>query len=471
MNIDGDEKEPLPTWHRRRSVTFSSPDRNSPPPNGPEDDDLQLVHTDKDQEFVAPWNNYDSQFYEDEFARGQSPLKFFATQDDNMSGTSSEVHDPPPTSSELNEIIDLTSGSELDRTDSSPSRGRSRPRGSSSPSSSSESVDDRDRERFKALSRMMPMVMIKQLQKQNGRRKNAAAARASASVERDIGGHNEGRPLRPGETRKRIRTVSSRSVEIRGDSESSDVDMLGASPQPEENAEMSRLTALSDTDSDDVGLSSSEESVIEPIGHQPRPKYHPSTTNRDDGGDGDSSSSEDERSSGEDASAGNPPRPRPRRSRFRYDGEAEVDNRIDRMLMRTNFEDPAAKRKNRRRKGKRSAGGGGGVRHRERGSGHRHEGRVGGGGHGGGGDRIGGGHKNTGTGGGNRLRITTSGAKRYGSGRQTTLPFKPVVAGEVDDEVEIIGAHTHNRPESFTHSLHVYPRCTASASQRVAVHR
>ena len=91
----GDEEEPAPTWRRRRSVTFISPARSEAgsQPQAPK----------------SPGNAFDGMddwddnfpLYEDEFARGQSPLKLLPTQHDAMSVDSFEPHDPPPTSEDM----------------------------------------------------------------------------------------------------------------------------------------------------------------------------------------------------------------------------------------------------------------------------------------------------------------------------------------------------------------------------------
>ncbi|KAI0715629.1 Mus7/MMS22 family-domain-containing protein [Cerioporus squamosus] len=422
---DEDESfEPAPTWRRRRSVTFSSPARKSASPTrspaSPEDDSM------------APWDNH-FHMYDDEFARAQSPYRPTQMEDgdDAMPGESSQVPNPPSTPppstpSEPNEIIDITSDSDGDAGGDGTSR--SRPSSRSGSASGSNSMDETDRKKMYALKRMMPKVMWKQLDKRVEAKKRAAAARASASVERDgdeESGDGGDRPLRPGESRKVIRrTLSSRSIEIRGDSESSDMDIPPSPVMDADNAPILDLTAQES--SDETGLSSSEESVIEPIRHQPRPKYRPYQT----GGapsEGDPPSSEE--SDHDDAGRGLSPARAPRMRRVMRDGEAEVDNSVDRMLARTVYDKPRVKRR-RRRNGVRRVGGGGhgtggGHRHAENGAsgGHRS------GGHGGGSNGV----RSAG------LRFTTSGAKRYGAGRQTLLPFQPLPTPDAGDgDIELI---------------------------------
>ncbi|OSX59709.1 hypothetical protein POSPLADRAFT_1048198 [Postia placenta MAD-698-R-SB12] len=91
----------------------------------------------------------------------------------------------------------------------------------SSAESSVELMSAKDRRRLKALQKMMPRVLIER------HLHNASAPRHGNAT----GGHDydsdEGGPLRPGQSRIRIRSPTSRmAIEVRGDSESSDSEVL-----------------------------------------------------------------------------------------------------------------------------------------------------------------------------------------------------------------------------------------------------
>ncbi|TFK89693.1 hypothetical protein K466DRAFT_15695 [Polyporus arcularius HHB13444] len=438
---DGDKDEdeslgPAPTWRRRRSVTFSSPARQSAsPPGSPAVPD--------EDEPMAPWDNH-FHMYADEFARAQSPyhLTQLGDVDELMSGVSSQVEGPPSTP---HEVIDITSDSDGDEGVGSPSV--SRPSSRSGSESSSDLMDKKDRKRMRAAERVMPKIMLMQLEKQ-AEAKRRAAARASASVERDeedVSGDGGDRPLRPGESRKRIRrTVSNRSIEIRGDSESSDIEIPPSPVTDVDNAPVLDLPVQES--SDDTGLSSSEESVIEPIGHQPGPKYRPYLAAGGGGAPSEGDPSSSDESDHNEVGRGLSPVRAPRKRQVLRLGEAEVDNSVDRMLSRTAYDKPRVKRR-RRRHGVRRGDGDGRARARGHGAGggHRHAGhgagasgiqRGGGDGARGDGSRSGG------------LHFTTSGAKRYGAGRQTLLPFQPLATPDAGhSDVELIdpppGAHHH----------------------------
>ena len=427
-------EEPLPTWRRRRSVTISSPVRSSASPaanSGSARDPSPAVNQggvpgEDDDPFGAQWNNYT--LYNDEFARAQSPYVPVPTQDDP--GASSEAQEPPQTPSEPNDVIDLTSGSERSRS----------PSPSDSGSEESFVVEDRkDRENKKALGHMMPTVLQRKLEEQEAKKAREKERKAREMVAARKAGANENQPLRPGESRKRMRAVSNRDIQIVGDSES-DVDMGEPGPEPEPKSSPNDLGAnaldfTAPASSDDIGLlsSDSEVSVIEPIGHQPRPKYRPRRADSvgGDSDDGSSGSGSADESDGPSTSA---PR-RPRRNHFRYDGEAEVDNRIDRMLSRTNYSDADVKPKKKKKQKRKNAMANG---DREEGESLEHARaghRNGGGGGGGGGTRG----DRTSKSSAGPLRITTSGARRLGSGKQTLLPFKPVTNQDSDGNVEMDG--------------------------------
>ncbi|KAI0373643.1 hypothetical protein BV20DRAFT_1111197 [Pilatotrama ljubarskyi] len=403
-----EEREPGPSspWRRHRSVTFTSPNRSPPRPD------------DGDKAF-AQWNDNNNEFAtfnDDDRARADSPLAFPLTPattgtDDGASSEGPVAH-PPTSSTPAREVIELTDDDEDGIDLPLPRRSRARsvsnpifpPLDSSSSSCSnsgsdsdsdagSDSVDEKTRRQMKALSRMMPAVLIKRLQQKptassRGRERSRSQGHGSDGENDDDGvdGEQE-RPLRPGESRRRVRsrTLSSRSIEIRGDSESSDVDVpmeldLNDPPPPGEDAYM----RLSDRDG--------EEDEIRPIAHQPRARlrFARAPSSRSVISVSDDSPLGTDESSGEAEAAG-----AGARRRARYDGEARERDLIDRMLSRTSVSSrKRAKRKRRGGGNGRSGGGGGGGSH----------GRSGG--------QSGG------------LRITTGGAKRYGAGQQTLLPFK-----------------------------------------------
>ncbi|CDO69890.1 hypothetical protein BN946_scf184884.g49 [Trametes cinnabarina] len=257
----------------------------------------------------------------------------------------------PPISSTAPEVVDLSSHSAEEHNLDLPLRGRHRGRsishtildldsGSDSESgfgveSSSSSLDEKDRKRMKVLHRMMPAVLIKRLEQKDGNDSRSRRSRERSHGRADVSNDDEReRPLRPGESRRRIRsrTLSSRSIEIRGDPESSDINMdVDADDVP------SHLPIGSDDFShNEIVLSSDAEDEIRPIAHQPRPRARPPPYS----GVADSSLSEDSAvsivsDSGESIDDSVMPPRAPRAAR--YDGEAREGDLIDRMLSRTNI--------------------------------------------------------------------------------------------------------------------------------------
>ena len=312
---------------------------------------------------------------------------------------------PPPTSSEVNDQSSDHLEDDHDDVLSTGSQG------------SSQSTDDLAVKDMHALYRMMPMVMVKKLEAQQKAAAAAAAARASAAAARDSEEHDG--PLRPGETRKRMRkSISTHSIPIVGDSEESDVDIAGsreASPvRP--GPEFPILVVYS---SDEEG---SIHSAIEPIAHQPRPKFRhrsnsaTSTSKSQD----DAISLSDERDDSEDSDGDGFVRTR---RDTRYDGEAKEDNVVDRMLSRTDASVRHRKSKRRRKRGQTGRGGSGGGmsgshgRRKETQGGSRKRNRQDG------------------------LHIKTAGVKRYGSGRQTLLPFERLDSPEAAEMEQDFGMH------------------------------
>lgn len=216
-----------------------------------------------------------------------------------------------------------------------------------------------DARQYDALSRMMPKVAIlKMIQgRQRPRLQRTAAPRISSDDERSDGG----RPLRPGQSRVLRRTASERAeIEIRGDSESSDVEMVDAAPESSSSS------------------SSSESDLERVVVRRPKSKKRVAgQSSQPISVEGDTDSTADEGIGQwipEEPSrhTGNPSR-----------GDVRERDIIDYMLTRT--------RPSRSKKSKRSIS------------------RRG---------RSGGGPKRSQT-----LHVVTSGARRSGSGRQTTLAF------------------------------------------------
>ncbi|PIL22731.1 hypothetical protein GSI_15424 [Ganoderma sinense ZZ0214-1] len=329
---DDDDDMPLvppPTWRRRRSKTFSfsSPQSSpkssprsqkfiSPPPHQPPADDDFFAEQARDLDLFDDYDNV--------FARAQSPLAL-ATASGTEPDEPTSQHPPPPTSDEPMDVIDISSSEDGD----DPAVN------SSSSSESGSEADEVNRKRLRILGRMMPAVMV---QKMTATEKAKKAARAER--ERDGGAgdveHGHDQPLMPGQSRRRI--GSRRSVEIRGDSESSDdddVDMRSRSPSPAPG----RRFSYDGADNNDAGdrdrnqvMSDAEGEVIEPIGHQPRPKFRPGHISVSD--DDLSSDSEDE---DVDMAVGRwvsgaPVKPK---QRVRDDGVVKERDMIDRMLSRT----------------------------------------------------------------------------------------------------------------------------------------
>ncbi|KAL1950542.1 hypothetical protein VTO73DRAFT_5666 [Trametes versicolor] len=345
------EAGPSTTWNRHRSVTFTSPVRSPP------------------HDAFSGWDE-DLPTFDDGPARPDSPVPLPPTPAEGTDdGTSSEGHLPPPVSSTPPDVIEVTSDDDEELNLTLRRRPRALPIGlesgqseSESPSGSGsgsgsgsdeESMAEEDRRRMKALERMMPKALINRLMQ---KQKDAAVRRAHRSASRSENQsqdeqEEEERPLRPGQSRRRIRshTLSSRSIEIRGDSESSDVDMADAdagapslergTPEPLHLRENARM---SDAEADE----------IRPIGHQPRPRARSSGAPRSPisvsdtselGRQSDVSDISSSSSEGEDAG--------PARRRSRYDGEAREGDLIDRMLSRTNLSTRTRMKRKRRRPG------------------------------------------------------------------------------------------------------------------------
>lgn len=324
---------------------------------------------------------------------------------------------------------------------------------SSDESGSGSEADEVDRKRLKILNKMMPAVMIQKMTAA-GKARKAARAEREREQEREAAGEELEEPLKPGQSRRRI--GSRRSVEILGDSESEDddVDMRSRSPSS------GPRRYLSDED-EDVGrrTSDADVEVIEPIGHQPRPKYRPGHISVSDGDPSSDSEDDDVDLAVGRWVLGAPTKPK---RRVRDDGVVKERDMIDRMLSRTSGNSRRRRKWSGMRRhgggGHRTGGGGGGGGGRRRRNGDIRDYGVfdGGGGDGGGGGS--GGHRGTGGGGGegqhvsrghggpkaarqaDGLRITTTGAKRYGAGQQTLLTFPrrstpgPEELMEVDSE-------------------------------------
>ncbi|KAI0769083.1 Mus7/MMS22 family-domain-containing protein [Trametes elegans] len=416
---------PSSPQRRHRSVTFSSPIRHT------------SAHSSGQEDGFGGWEDGFGAF--DDLPLAVSPILLPPTsgaEDD----ASSDVHAPPPTSSTPPEVIDVPNSGHSNNDGiirRRLPRVRSAPRpifseldsdSGSDPGSNSQSDsqpvshfdDPRTRKRLKILQHMMPAVMIKKLQNKDSSASRARRATSESSGAESVGegGEEAERPLRPGESRRRVRsrTQSNRSIEIRGDSESSDVDIpivLGVDDAARPHF------------SPDYPFPSSGEDEIRPIAHRPRPRAR--DYNQRDSLSADISLSEDDSPAAHSDTAESisdvneavgrwvqrPNVPRRRRD----DGEVHEGDLIDRMLSRTNVSSTSrAKRKKRARVGGSSRNGGGG-----------------GGGHAGGSRGQG------------QLRIVTGGTKRYGAGRQTRLPFKRLPTPEEHDQGHV---RRHEQPPS-----------------------
>lgn len=305
-----------------------------------------------------------------------SPLR--ETQHDSIPPSGSP--EPPPPSSTpidfglLTPTFDhnLSQSPSESEVDISVELERSHRQGSSESSaeSSVELMSAKDRRRLKALQKMMPRVLIER------HLHNASAPRHGNAT----GGHgydgDEGGPLRPGQSRIRIRSPTSRmAIEVRGDSESSDSEVL------EQN--------FNSTSSE------SEMDVVVPrLGKSPT-KTSSRAEAEDEGGD---DSIVDETDIGHWASGRVIP------SRHLAHDEVREGDLIDRMLSRTRVTGGKARRSRQHRRVRRTAVS-------------------------------------------SAMHIVTAGARKRGTGRQTTLSFlapgsqecsKPAVSGEghADDRQE-----------------------------------
>lgn len=121
----------------------------------------------------------------------------------------------------------------------------------------------KDRKRFKALRRMMPIVLIQRYMQDAQKpklRRTATPSDDSSSESKD-----EDQPLRPGQSKIIRRTASERAnIEIRGDSESSDVEIVDVETQASSSASSSE----SDMDKVTVQKRRHNKRVTEPLTQQ-----------------------------------------------------------------------------------------------------------------------------------------------------------------------------------------------------------
>ncbi|KZT67297.1 hypothetical protein DAEQUDRAFT_694424 [Daedalea quercina L-15889] len=246
----GHVDEPAPTWRRRKN-SASLPLQT--PPSSPLVDNASF-HDMEEQ----PWAvDHDS------FHNSGSPLP------------------PPPSSTPVN--IDLSppgmmspqTTQQVVASDSDVeivSQGRQSPPGLSGDDADGsglehdQTVDNtyaKDRKRFKALRRMMPIVLIQRYMQDAQKpklRRTATPSDDSSSESRD-----EDQPLRPGQSKIIRRTASERAnIEIRGDSESSDVEIVDEETQASSSASSSE----SDMDKVTVQKRRHDKRVTEPLTQQ-----------------------------------------------------------------------------------------------------------------------------------------------------------------------------------------------------------
>ncbi|TFY61854.1 hypothetical protein EVJ58_g4250 [Rhodofomes roseus] len=348
---DGQMHGPAPTWRRRKSSTLIP---LQTPPSSPFGGDAGFHDMHEQQPFAVD---------EDFFHNSGSPVP-------PPSSTPMDVNTSSPRA-----LISPRSARQADASDSdavilsdgrrsSPDLSKHNPTDvdSTDEPSDDQEMNAKDRQRLKVLQRMMPRVLIsrhlRNVEKPRPRR-TATLSESSGSESRD-----EGQPLRPGESRIIRRTVSERAnIDIRGDSESSDVEMVDV------EHEINSSSSSSESDLDRVAV------------HRPRQTWHDTKQRSQQ-----SAPTEEEDTDsdlGQEIGQWAPENPSRRNERSR-NGPVRERDLIDRMLSRTRVTGSKKRKKN-------STGTG---RSRSVGKTSR-----------------------------NTLHIVTAGARRTGSGRQTVLPF------------------------------------------------
>ncbi|KAI0916960.1 hypothetical protein AcW2_007217 [Taiwanofungus camphoratus] len=230
---DEDGEASVVRWRRQKSSTLSvhSPVRSSSP--------TRMRATQED----APVFDDDN----DLFNNFGSPLLVPSTPTDNdLSMSQTDLAQDRLPIQNPDSDVEILPGNPYTPSE----RSRSPGQGSDSESSSSIEMTAKDRRRLKALRRMMPGVLIRQHLKAGNTKPRR---RASSSVDSRTDSDDGETPLRPGQSKIHIGNRAGRSsIEIRGDSESSDIEMLGAAPtasssssEASSNSEMNVVSGLS----------------------------------------------------------------------------------------------------------------------------------------------------------------------------------------------------------------------------------
>ncbi|PCH39845.1 hypothetical protein WOLCODRAFT_142800 [Wolfiporia cocos MD-104 SS10] len=351
-DLQSDDDHPLlyQQWRRRQS---SSPIVRSPPksrspssaPFPPPDADI-------------PSDDYDHNlFLFKSESPGPPPLSSTPTDVDAML---SEVGIPDDPGSDPDSDVEMNSDlrSRRSRTTDSESN------------SEMERLNAKDRKRMKVLQRMMPRVLIKRLEEASTVRPQLSYNDSDSDVQR------EDRPLRPGQTRVRMTDSSRRrSVEVRGDSESSGAPATVDSPLKTSSSSESEMDMVVAPSRKRIALASQHY-------HHNRMAAASETDAEERSNDGDSiDDAEVGRWVSEKAARG-------RKPGVLDELEAREGDLIDRMLSRTRVTS-------------------GKVRRLRRLPGSRHTRKA----------------KSSVQ---NNLHVVTAGARKAGSGRQTLLPFSRV---------------------------------------------
>ena len=300
----------------------------------------------------------DNDFFQDRGSPLPPPSSTPIGVDSSSSRASAPPQSPPRADTSDSDVVMLSDGHQPSPRASDDNAGDD----SGDGSGSDESMYGLDPRQYEALRRMMPKVAIlKMIQgRDKSKPRRTGAPRRGSDDERSDGG----RPLRPGQSRVLRRTASERvDVEIRGDSESSDVEMVDApsdhgssSESSESESDLERVVVrrhkmekrVAGPSSQPISLESDADSAVE-----------------------------------EDIGQWIPEEPSHHRTGHSSGGTVRERDLIDYMLTRT--------RPSRRRKSRKSNP------------------RLG---------RSGGGTK-----GSHKLHVVTSGARRSGAARQTTLAF------------------------------------------------
>ncbi|KAI0647862.1 Mus7/MMS22 family-domain-containing protein [Trametes meyenii] len=409
--------------HPRRRVPTndnSSPSLQLPEagPSSPQDRHRSITHTSPVRNSVPTNQENDFAMWDDDYPDFGDPVPLPPTPDigvDDGRGSEAQV---PPTSSTPPDIIEIPSDSEDELDLPLPRRSRPLLSLSSSPgsgsdsgsgnSSSDESMDEKARKQMRALKRMVPQFVINRMLAKKPSAPRAREPSPSEANDGDEDGDSDERRPAPGKSFRRIRSHSTtnREIVIRGDSESSEDDVDGdayiapgfRSPSPNPNP-------------NNLPHASDDEDEIRPIGHQPRPRSR-SHISLSDQSDPEDAALHDVESTSEESDC--PPRRRARDNR-----EAKEGDLIDRMLSRTNHSTAgrSSRRKRaggvgrRRHDGHRGGGGGGGSKRQRSNGGGGREGRSGGNSR----SHVRGHHE--------QLRIVTGGVGRHSGARQTLLNF------------------------------------------------